>query len=606
MQKIELLSPAKDYNIGVAAINCGADAVYIGASKFSARKSAGNEVKEIEKLVKYTRRYYAKVYAAVNTILNDRELEEAVKLCHRLYKAGVDALIIQDFGLLKSDLPPLPLIASTQTHNSTPEKVRFLESAGFSRVILARELSLKQIEEIKKTTKIELECFVHGALCVSYSGQCYMSLVRSGRSGNRGDCSQPCRHKYSLYNENNEILSENSHLLSLKDLNLSENLNDLLDAGIHSFKIEGRLKDADYVMNITAFYRKKLDEILQGKKQFKKSSSGQSKINFIPDPYKTFNRAYTTYLHSGERNDITAFISPKSFGKKIGKVLYARENVIKAELSENLSNGDGICFINSKNELEGFRLNSVHNQLLYPHKMPEIEPGMILYRNYDEAFNKLIGKNSCVRKVEVKFVFSADPKNLCLKAIDEDGNSSEINLEGEYETAKDNEKAMNSVISQLKKAGDTIFHIAETDIIKDFIPFVPASALNYLRRSVLSDLENERLKNYKSEIKSAVVCDLKYPETEVSYKANVFNKKAGEFYLSRGAEVKELSPEKDSDFSEIELMVTKHCLRHELGNCTGKRTGKENAASWTLKDDKNQYTLTFDCSDCVMRIKLKQ
>ncbi|MFH2141484.1 MAG: U32 family peptidase [Bacteroidota bacterium] len=606
MKKIELLSPAKNYESGIAAINCGADAVYIGASKFSARKAAVNEIKDIEKLTNYAHRYYAKVYAAVNTIFNDQELEEAVALTNDLYHAGVDSLIIQDYGLLMSELPPLPLIASTQMHNNSVEKVKFLESAGFSRAILARELSLQQITDIKKATNIELECFIHGALCVSYSGQCYLSLVRSGRSGNRGDCAQPCRHKYTLTDNEGKIIAQNSHLLSLKDLNLSENITELIDAGITSFKIEGRLKDISYVKNITAFYRNKIDEVITGKNDLTKSSSGKSKINFSPDPYKTFNRDFTKYLFSGKRDNITAFISPKSLGKKIGKVIYARENVIKAELFENLSNGDGICFINHKNELEGFRLNSVHNQLIYPHKMPQIESGTILYRNHDEAFTKLLEKENYMRKIDVEFIFSCDSKNISLRASDEDKNSAEITLEEKFETAKNIEAAKKAVIGQLKKTGDTIFQVSGIDILNDFKYFIPASLINNLRRNVLADLEKERLKNYIPEKKKEITSKRIYPDNIVSYKANILNKKAKDFYISAGVSVVENAPESFSDFSDIELMVTRHCLKYETGFCNGNnaKSNSDNIEQWTLKDEKNEYSLTFDCSDCVMKIKL--
>ncbi len=391
MQTVELLSPAKNATFGIEAINHGADAVYIGAPKFGARSAAGNSMQDIESLINYAHKFNARIYIALNTILKGNELPEAQQLIRNLYNVGADAIIIQDMGILQLDLPPIALHASTQTDNRTVEKVDFLEKAGFSQVVLARELSLEQIKNISSRTSVPLEVFVHGALCVSYSGQCYISQSLGKRSANRGECAQYCRLPYNLIDAEGKTILADKHLLSLKDLNLSNYLTDLIDAGVYSFKIEGRLKDLDYVKNVTAFYRQRLDEILSTSKTKKKSSSGNIFYFFEPNPEKTFHRGSTCYfLHGRTEDTIASFDTPKSTGEYIGKINDVTKNyftISKNKLSPTLHNGDGLCFINKRGEFCGFRLNKVEENRLYPAQMPMIDKNTTVYRNLDYEFS---------------------------------------------------------------------------------------------------------------------------------------------------------------------------------------------------------------------------
>jgi collagenase-like PrtC family protease len=386
---IELLAPAKDLESGRAAINHGADAVYVGAPKFGARSAAGNSLDDIAKLIQYAHRYWAKVYVALNTILFDDELDEAQTIIRSISEAGADALIIQDMGLLELDLPPLPLFASTQTHNYSLKKIQFLEKVGFQRIILARELSLKQLKEIRANTRVELELFIHGALCVSFSGQCYMSQAIQGRSANRGVCAQMCRLPYTLTDNLGQVLENEKYLLSLKDLNLSEYLRDLIDTGISSFKIEGRLKDINYVKNITAFYRQRIDEILETDSSLSSASSGRTIAEFQPDPSRTFNRGFTDHFFRRRNKDILSSQTPKSVGACLGTVGKIRRDHFLLETTEALHNGDGICFFDQQELLCGTNINKVEINKIYPSELKGIEEGTMIYRNYDHQFSRL-------------------------------------------------------------------------------------------------------------------------------------------------------------------------------------------------------------------------
>ena len=383
-KKIELLAPAKNLEYGREAINHGADAVYIGAPAFGARSAATNTISDIESLVNYSHLFGSKVFATVNTILFDNELEDAVQMIRQLYNIGVDALIIQDVGLLECDLPPIELHASTQCHNATIERVKFMESVGFARAILARETSLEQMREIRQATTLDLEAFVHGALCVSYSGQCYMSQYLNGRSGNRGCCSQPCRSMYDLYTEDNRMIIKNKHLLSLRDFSAADHLREMMEAGITSFKIEGRLKDITYVKNITAYYRQLLDNMLSGSS---KASSGHCTFHFVPDPERTFNRGYTDYFLTG-RHPMASLSTQKSIGKTVAKVSRVEHNALVINSKEPLMAGDGLCFFDSKGCLQGFFVNAVQGSRIIPNRMPNITSGALLWRNHDQKFEK--------------------------------------------------------------------------------------------------------------------------------------------------------------------------------------------------------------------------
>ena len=420
-RRIELLSPAKDLNCGIEAINHGADAVYIGAPKFGARAAAGNTLEDIRALCEYAHLYNARIYVALNTILREEELPEAEQLIRQLYLAGADALIVQDMGITRLNLPPIPLHASTQMDNRTPEKVKFLEAAGFTQVVLARELSLNEICCISEQVSVPLEVFVHGALCVSYSGQCYLSAALSGRSANRGECAQYCRLPYSMVDANGTEIVHNKHLLSLKDMNRSDQLEALLDAGASSFKIEGRLKDVTYVKNITAYYRKKLDAILARRPEYCRASAGKSTYEFEPVAEKSFNRGFTPFFLHERTKDITAFNTPKSLGEPVGTVKELKGNSFTIAGVKQLNNGDGLVFFNSRGELEGFRVNRVEANRVFPLDMPDIKPKTPLYRNFDQVFEKHLAKPSAERKLAVKIEFLDNPFGFTLVMEDETG-----------------------------------------------------------------------------------------------------------------------------------------------------------------------------------------
>lgn len=600
-EKIELLSPAKDLQAGIAAIKCGADAVYIGAQRFSAREAAGNSIEDIGKLINFAHPYYAKVYAAVNTILNDRELVEAEKLIYSLYEKGIDGLIIQDVGLLELDLPPIPLIASTQMNNSTIDKVKFLEDVGFSRVILARELTLEQIREIRRATNIELEFFVHGALCVGASGQCYMSYAMGGRSGNRGQCAQPCRKLYSLEDKNGETICDSRYILSLKDLNLSQYLGELIDAGISSFKIEGRLKNAAYVANITAYYRQKLDEVLAAK-NLHKASSGMMQLNFTPNPSKSFNRGFTDYGINGQCEKIGSIDTPKSIGEMIGKVQKVGGDYFEIDSDVQLHNADGICFFDNENNLQGTVINGAEGRKVFPQKMNGITEGTLIYRNYDHAFHKLIEKNPAHRKIALAMCLHKTMDGIAFEGTDEDGNCAMVVTVCGKTPAQKAEAAKETIFAQLTKLGNTIFQCSDFKNELAEIYFFPVSELNELRRNLAEAILKERLKNRpvcKSDIKKS---DIPYPETCLDYTANVFSEKARQFYQRHG--VKEISPAAETglDLTDKSVMKTKYCVRRQLGLCAHNAALEELVL---VDENGNRFELRFRCDDCGMDVYKK-
>ncbi|NLH18093.1 MAG: U32 family peptidase, partial [Phycisphaerae bacterium] len=466
---IELLAPAKDPAVAAAAIRCGADAVYLGAPKFGARQAAGNSLDDIRRVIELAHPYQTRVYAALNTLLFDRELPDAERMIRELYAAGIDGLIIQDMGLLELDLPPLPLIASTQVDNATPEKVRFLESVGFSRVILARELSLEQIREIRRATSIELECFIHGALCVCASGKCSLSYALGGRSGNRGDCAQPCRRSYSLQDSDGKTLAENRFLLSIRDLNLSDHLEELIDAGVTSFKIEGRLKDTAYVANIVGFYRQKLDAILPAR-GLRKSSSGRVQLNFSPDPTKTFNRGFTDYGPVGGSHAFGAIDSPKSIGEYLGKVIGVEKGAFALDAAVELHNGDGLCFFDENRNLAGTVVNGVEGRSIRPRQIAGIRPNMAIYRNYDHAFTQQLEADPARRTIPVTLRLSDTAEGLALTIRDEEGNEATVEHKIKKSPAQKPDSARERLAEQLQKLGNTIFESVGCSIDCDPVP----------------------------------------------------------------------------------------------------------------------------------------
>lgn len=612
--KLELLSPAKNLEQGREAISHGADAVYIGAAAFGARVAAGNSLQDIEALVRYAHLYHARVFATVNTLLFDHELEEAVAMLHRLYEAGVDAAIVQDLGLLECDLPPIELHASTQTHNASVERIKFMEQAGFSRVILARETSLEQMRDIRQATHVELEAFIQGALCVSYSGQCYMSQYLNGRSGNRGCCSQPCRSTYDLYDDSGRLLRRNEHLLSLKDFSAAQHIQSMADAGITSFKIEGRLKDMDYVKNVTAYYRLLLDRLMEERADLLPASSGKCQFHFMPDLEKTFNRGFTDYFLV-ERKPMATMTTQKSLGKKLGQVSKIERGSITLKSREPLTAGDGLCYFNGRGELEGVYVNHVQGNTFQPNRMPEsLALGTTIWRNSDQAFTKQLQGKSASRKIAVSIMLSDTDDGLNLSLTDADGCQGNTAVACDKELAQNSGRAAEQIDKQLRKLGDTAFEAASVSNLCANIYFLPAAMLNELRRQAVADLEQQRLNLHESRrghspnLKQRQENRTPYYETSLDYRANVLNAKAEAFYQRHGATVAECGVERSQNYDGKALMTTKYCLRYELGWCLQGKGRRDNANYPTnglmLRNNRNWFRLEFDCRRCLMRVLL--
>ena len=567
--KVELLAPAQNLACAKAAIIYGADAVYIGANSFGARKNASNNLEDIKELVNFAHKYNVKIYVTVNTILNDNELKEAEKLINELYKIKVDALIIQDMGLLGLNLPPIELHASTQCNIRTLEKVKFFEDIGIKRAVLARELSLEKIKEIKQNTNIELECFIHGALCVSYSGNCYMSAYIGGRSANRGECAQACRKKYSITDEKGNFIIKDKYLLSLKDLCLKDYIKELVDTGVKSFKIEGRLKDEAYVKNVVLYYRKLLDE-------FDKTSDGVILSDFEPDINKTFNRGYTTYFIEKNKYDIFNFDTPKSTGEFLGVAYKISKNGFGINTDKKISNGDGLCFF-VDGELKGCYVNKIENNIIYPNIiLKNLKTGDKIYRNFDIEFEKAVKNSKTKRLIKTDLVIN--DKEIILN----DGIYS-VKIPYRFdEIAQNKEKMIENIKASFKKTGDSIFYIDEIQIKTDKIPFLKISYMNELRRKLFEFLKEKRVENYKTNFFDKTKYT-KYRDEFKDYRLNIHNKKAKEFYEKCEVKNIEYSPESTKDFKNKEIMRTKHCLRRALNLCLKKGNADK---LWFLIDEK--------------------
>ena len=604
MGKLELLAPARNVESGREAVNHGADALYIGAPAYGARASATNTIEDIETLVRYAHLFGAKVFATVNTLLFDNEIEAAVAMINRLYNIGVDALIIQDMGLLECGLPPIELHASTQCHNATPERVKFLEQVGFSRVILARETSIEQMRAIRKATSVELESFVHGALCVSYSGQCYMSQYLNARSGNRGCCSQPCRSSYDLLTADGRMLVRDRHLLSLKDFNASQLLGSMIDAGITSFKIEGRLKDIGYVKNITAYYRRLLDRFMDGHRP---ASSGKCTFFFTPDPERTFNRGYTDYFLRG-RQPMASFATQKSIGKRVGVVTSVGKRSFTVDSRERFANGDGLCYFDADGRMQGFLVNDVQGNTLMPNKMLEIKPGTELWRNNDIQFERLLAGHSAERRIGASMLFSASGDGFSLEIKDEDGVATAATVVADHVAANSAERSQAQIVKQLSKLGDTPFRPdAVTDATLGQF-FIPASVLNQLRRDVVAAHIEHRISHFRPQDTPLHTSGGTVPQHALDYRNNVVNSKSELFYKHHGASTIERGLEQTLDYQGKALMTTKYCLRYELGCCLqGKGSKKpqvpiQPSDTLLLHNNGKRFRLEFDCRECLMRI----
>lgn len=603
-RRIELLAPARNVECGIEAINHGADAVYIGASRFGARASAGNSLEDLARLVDYAHLYRARVYVTVNTILKDEELPEVEKLIWALYRMGVDALIVQDFALLGLNLPPIPLHASTQMDNRTPQKVQYLQQLGYRQAVLARELTLDEISRIHAAVpSMPLEVFVHGALCVSYSGQCYASQACFARSANRGECAQFCRLPFDLVDAEGKVIQRGKYLLSLKDMNQSGNLEQLLDAGASSFKIEGRLKDVTYVKNVTAYYRRKLDAIFRRRPEYIRASSGRSELSFTPQPDKSFNRGFTSYFLHGRQPDICSWESPKSRGEEMGFVKEIRGNYLVMSGTRHFNNGDGVCYVDETGTLQGFRINKVDQNKLYPQEKLTIRPKTVLYRNYDQEFEKQLSRTTAQRKLSVDIRLSELPDGFLLTLCDEDLNRVALPLRREKELARTSQQE--NLRNQLAKLGNTPFQAASIEIDLSQNYFLPSSVLAEWRREGIEKLMQARRITYRQEVapKREIPESQYYAGMQLTYLANAMNRSSRDFYLQQGARSVEPAFERKA-VSGAALMFCRHCIRFMLGWCPTHQKGRSlfKEPYYLQSRDGRRFRLQFDCKNCQMKV----
>ncbi|HEX8546525.1 MAG TPA: U32 family peptidase [Cytophagaceae bacterium] len=605
-KKVEILAPAKNLFQGMAAINAGADAVYIGADQFGARTNATNSLEDITQLVEYAHLFKAKVFVVLNTILYDNELEGCRSLIYELYDIGVDALIIQDMGILEMDLPPIVIHASTQANNRDPKHVKFLADAGIKRVVLARELNLDQVRDISEASGVELEFFVSGALCVSFSGNCYMSIANGERSANRGSCAQNCRLPYNLIDGTGKTLISNSHLLSIKDLDLSDQLPNLIEAGVTSFKIEGRLKDIVYVKNNVSYLRKKLDTFLELSDKFEKASSGRTFYKFDAEMDKSFNRGYTSYFVNHRKESIGSWETPKSQGQAIGKLISVKGQGYVIENSEKLNNGDGLYFLNESGEADGAQVNTIANNVVVFNTFKSIKEGTMIYRNADNAFNKLVEReDSAIRKIGVHLDFVETEDGFKLTATDEDGHSSSTIFQSPKELSKKQESIIPDIKKNLSKSGNTPFIVDTVDIDLSANWFLPISRINEIRRIVLEQLIEVRVKGYHREEFQIEKTSHPYPIAELDFTHNVSNKLARTFYHRHGVTDIEKAFELQWDPGKSRVMVTKYCVKYELGKCPRYQRdtmGEKLVEPLTLKHGVTEYKLKFNCKPCEMEI----
>ncbi|MDZ7867263.1 U32 family peptidase [Acidovorax sp.] len=633
--QLELLAPARDADIGIEAINHGADAVYIGGPAFGARAGAGNDIRDIARLVRHAHRFNSRIFITLNTILRDDELEEARQMAWQVYEAGADALIIQDMGLLEIDMPPIQLHASTQTDIRTPEKARFLQDAGLSQIVLARELTVQQIAAVHKALgpvdapgRANIEFFIHGALCVAYSGQCNISHAQTGRSANRGDCSQACRLPYQVTDAQGRFIAHDKHVLSMKDNNQSDNLRALIDAGVRSFKIEGRYKDMGYVKNITAHYRTLIDGIMEEHESsghpLSRSSSGRTTFTFTPDPLQNFNREFTDYFVTGRKQDIGAFDTPKNPGQAIGWVTKVGADFVELEVSSPatvLHNGDGLCYYDLHKELVGMAINraepvsprSTTQWRVFPKDPMEgfkdLRRGTEINRNRDMDWVRTLDKKSSDRRIGLWVYLSETPSGFALTLTDEDGYAGGAQLDHAHQPATDAAKADASLREHLARFGATLFAVNDVGLQLSQPWFIPASAVNALRRDALADLEANRAKGFERlQRATPVEPPAQYPEDTLSFLGNVFNHKAHNFYVRHGVKVIDATYEAHEEEGEVSLMITKHCVRFSMSLCPKQAKGVTGvqgtikAEPLMLINGKEKLTLRFDCKPCEMHV----
>ena len=629
--QLELLSPARDADIGIAAIDHGADAVYIGGPAFGARATAGNDIRDLERLIKHAHRFGSRIFITLNTILRDDELQGARDMAWQVYNAGADALIIQDMGLLELDLPPIQLHASTQTDIRTPEKARFLQDVGLSQIVLARELDLGEIAAIRAATdpaRTSIEFFVHGALCVAYSGQCYITHAHTGRSANRGVCNQACRLPYQVTDDQGRFIAHDKHVLSMKDNNQSGNLRALIDAGVRSFKIEGRYKDLGYVKNITAHYRTLLDAIIEERaytaQPLARASSGSTRFLFTPDPDQNFNREFTDYFVNGRKDDIGAFDTPKTPGRAIGWVTKIGEDFVELETSDPatiLHNGDGLCYYDLQKELVGMAINTaepvsalgLNKWRVYPNdplaELKDLRTGLEINRNRDMDWVRMLDKKSSERRIGLWAQLGETADGFELTLTDEDGHAASACTVQAHQPASDAAKAETTLREQLNRFGSTIFSVQDISLNLSQPWFVPASALNQLRRDAVIALEAARAAALARLPRAQPVePPVPFPEDTLSYLANVYNAQAHAFYMKHGVQVIDAAYESKEEEGEVSLMITKHCVRFSLSLCPKQAKGvigvkgTIKAEPLHLINGKEKLTLRFDCKPCEMHV----
>ncbi|MFS2082224.1 U32 family peptidase [Telluria sp. Tellsp131] len=619
--QLELLSPAKTAEIGREAILHGADAVYIGGPAFGARHNASNTLEDIAGLVEFAHRYRARIFVTMNTILHDAELETAEKQIRQLYDVGVDALIVQDMAMFELDLPPIQLHASTQCDIRTVEKAKFLSQVGFSQLVLARELTIEQIKAIRAEVDTPLEYFIHGALCVAFSGQCYISHADTGRSANRGDCSQACRLPYTLSDGQGRVVAYEKHLLSMKDNDQSRNLEALVDAGIRSFKIEGRYKDMGYVKNITAHYRLLLDEILERRPELARASSGRTQVMFTPDVDKNFHRGHTDYFAQGRQQTIGAFDSPKYVGVELGTVARIGGDNFDLVTNSPMANGDGLNYMH-KRETVGIQANTVQKLgededgqrwRVFPNEglatLPGLKVGTVIHRNRDHQWEAALNKKSSDRKVRADLRLEDTAEGLRLTVTDEDGITTTTEASLALQPAQQADQALAGLRTSLAKLGNTMFEAGTIDVALTQPWFVPASAINGLRRDAIAAQEAARLAAWRRpERAQPVEPPAAYPDTQLSYLANVYNEKARAFYHKHGVQLIAAAYESHEEPGEVSLMITKHCLRFSFNLCPKQAKGVQGvqgqvrAEPMTLVSGAETYTLKFDCKPCEMHV----
>ncbi|MFR9503844.1 MAG: U32 family peptidase [Rikenellaceae bacterium] len=597
MRKIELLAPAKNREAAIAAIDYGADAIYIGGTKFGARHAASNSIDDIAAVVEYAHAYGVRVHCTLNTLLFEEELKEAKATAHEIVATGVDALIVQDMAFTRMGLE-VDLHASTQMCNMTPEGVLFLEQCGFSRVVLERALSLSEIYNIAQMTSVELEAFVHGAICVGHSGRCYLSRSLSQRSGNRGECSQPCRLTYDLCNEAGEKLLSGKHLLSVRDLNLSAHIGSMLDAGVCSFKIEGRLKEIGYTKNIVAHYRAALDKELSQRPMLTRASIGRSIPDFKPNPSKSFTRGESEYLFLGQSRDIASLNTPKAIGEKIGTVEQLRGNKFRIRSSSELHAGDGICFITPEGMM-GTNINSVNGDWVEPNRNEGLTRGVELYRNYDKLFYDSLDRSRTRRTIMAHATLTTTPTHIELSYCDAEQNRVTIEREGTFEAPRNEQKMREVATSQLCKSGDTIFTIEDVTLPKELL-FVASSLLAEMRREALTALHALRLERYTKPAPFREKLDAIHPEKVLSAEHNVVNSIARTLYMDHGVEQITTGHDLTAQFDKQRVMQSSYCIRREIGECL--REGSKLREELYIERGDKRYHLLFDCTRCRMEL----